>query len=47
MLKTLENGMKNYAEVISKHFGMDVDKIPGSGAAGGLGLLLFAFLEPK
>ncbi|HHY23654.1 MAG TPA: glycerate kinase [Clostridiaceae bacterium] len=43
MLKTLENGMKNYAEVISKHFGMDVDKIPGSGAAGGLGAALICF----
>lgn len=43
MLKTLENGMKNYAEVIFKHFGIDVDKIPGSGAAGGLGAALICF----
>lgn len=43
MLKTLENGMKNYAEVIFKHFGIDVDKIPGSGATGGLGAALICF----
>jgi len=44
MLLLLENGMKNYAEVISKYFGVDVDKIPGSGAAGGLGAALICFL---
>ena len=32
MLKTLENGMKNYARVIQNQLGIDVDKIPGAGA---------------
>jgi glycerate kinase len=44
MLKTLENGMKNYARVIQNQLGIDVDKIPGAGAAGGLGAALTGFL---
>lgn len=36
--------MKNYAEVIRRQLGIDVDKIPGSGAAGGLGAALVCFL---
>jgi len=44
MLETLENGMKNYARVIREQLGMDMDEIPGSGAAGGLGAALAAFL---
>ena len=44
MLAVLEKGMKNYAEVIRAQLGMDVDRIPGSGAAGGLGAALVCFL---
>ena len=45
ILDQLEAGMKNYAAVIRKKTGMDVDKIPGAGAAGGLGAALCVFLK--
>ena len=40
----LEAGMKNYAAVIRRQFGVDPDAIPGAGAAGGLGAALKVFL---
>lgn len=45
ILDELEAGMKNYAKVINNKLGMDVDKIPGAGAAGGLGAALCVFLN--
>lgn len=44
-LKVLESGMKNYAAVIKEQLGIDVDGIPGAGAAGGLGAALKVFLN--
>lgn len=44
-LKELEAGMKNYAAVIREQLGIDVDGIPGAGAAGGLGAALKVFLN--
>ena len=44
-LRALETGMKNYASVIREQLGVDVDAIPGSGAAGGLGAALKVFLH--
>lgn len=43
-LKTLEEGMINFFERILEQTGLDVNMIPGSGAAGGLGAALVAFL---
>lgn len=43
-LDELEKGMKNYARVIRKKFGVNVDEIAGAGAAGGLGAALCVFL---
>ena len=40
----LEEGMKNYRDVIRKQFGVDPDEIRGGGAAGGLGTALKVFL---
>ena len=40
----LELGMKTFAETVRKHFGIRLDDIPGSGAAGGLGGAFRAFL---
>ena len=37
--------MKNYAEVVLKTTGTDVDNIAGAGAAGGLGAALCVFLN--
>ncbi len=45
ILDELEAGMKQYAAVIADKFGIDVDKIPGAGAAGGLGAALCVFLH--
>ncbi|MCI8889346.1 MAG: glycerate kinase [Hungatella sp.] len=45
ILDELEKGMKNYAAVIKDKLGMDVDQIPGAGAAGGLGAALCVFLH--
>lgn len=43
-LKKLEIGMVNYSDVTKTILGKDFCEIPGSGAAGGLGFALMAFL---
>lgn len=45
ILDKLEAGMKQYAAVILDTSGVDVDKIAGAGAAGGLGAALCVFLK--
>lgn len=45
ILDILENGMVRYASLIRDKLGVDVDKIPGSGAAGGLGAAFCVFLN--
>lgn len=45
ILDQLEAGMKHYAKVILDKTGVDVDKIAGSGAAGGLGAALCVLLN--
>lgn len=45
ILNELEAGMRQYAAVIRDQFGVDVDKLPGAGAAGGLGAALCVFLK--
>ncbi len=47
ILDELEKGMENYREVLQQEFGTDVDTIPGSGAAGGLGAALLVFLQAE
>lgn len=44
-LNLLEDALANYTEVIRRDSGIDVASIPGSGAAGGLGAGLLAFLN--
>ena len=41
----LEAGMCNYRDIIKEQFDLDMDNIPGSGAAGGLGTALMVFLN--
>jgi glycerate kinase len=43
VIQKLEQGMKNFVEVIKQARGIDVNTIPGSGAAGGLGAGFMAF----
>lgn len=45
MVKQLDKALKNYARVIREQLGCDVENVPGSGAAGGLGAGLMAFLN--
>ena len=47
MIDILENGMRNYRDIIYSQFGTDCNKIEGSGAAGGLGAALKVFLGGK
>ncbi len=47
MVEKLDRALVNYARVIKKDFGMEVDHIPGAGAAGGLGAGLIAFLRAR
>lgn len=44
MAQDLERGMRSYARVLEGTFGFDVASMAGSGAAGGLGAALRAFL---
>ncbi|UJH68598.1 glycerate kinase [Allomuricauda sp. SCSIO 65647] len=46
-VEILEHGMKKYAGILKKQFGIDVQKIPGSGAAGGMGAGAFVFLNGR
>jgi glycerate kinase len=43
MVALLEAGLANLAEVIRRDLGLDVEHLPGAGAAGGLGAGLVAF----
>ncbi len=45
MVLELDRNLKHFAEIIKKDLNMDIDKIPGAGAAGGLGAGLMAFLN--
>lgn len=45
ILARLEAGMQNYKTVIKRQFGINMDEVPGSGAAGGLGAALMVFLN--
>lgn len=47
MLDELEAGMCNYRDVLLRQFGVDMDTVPGAGAAGGLGAALMVFLNGK
>jgi glycerate 2-kinase len=47
MISILETGMTNYANVLKQRFDPDIINHPGSGAAGGLGAGLLAFLSAE
>ena len=47
MVRILEAGLRNYAQVIKEQLGKDVGTMPGAGAAGGLGAGLVAFLDAR
>ena len=45
VLDQLEKGMCHYRDLLLDYSGIDVDQIPGAGAAGGLGAALMVFLR--
>jgi glycerate 2-kinase len=45
MVGVLDASLKRYAEVIERNLGLQVDELPGAGAAGGLGAGVVAFLD--
>ena len=47
MVKKLEKSLKRYASIIKRDLKKDIKDIPGTGAAGGLGAGLIAFLDAK
>ena len=47
MVKLLDDNLKHLAKVIKREIGIDVDAIPGAGAAGGLGAGLLVFAGAK
>lgn len=44
MTRMLDEGLRNFADVVRAHCGCDVSLVPGAGAAGGVGGALLAFL---
>lgn len=47
MIKELDEGMQRFAKVVEATTGKDISTLPGSGAAGGLGGSLHAFLHAE
>lgn len=47
MLPKLDANLRHFAKVVREQLGIDVEHIPGAGAAGGLGAGLMAFLGAK
>ncbi|MGI6249313.1 MAG: glycerate kinase [Acutalibacteraceae bacterium] len=45
MVKELDNGLRNMADLIKRDLGKDAAFLPGSGAAGGMGAGVVAFLD--
>ena len=47
MRAELDKGMNSFAKIIEKETGKDIQNIPGSGAAGGMGGGMLAFLNAE
>ena len=47
MVERLDGGLRHLAELICRQLGIDVQTMPGGGAAGGLGAGLVAFLKAR
>ncbi|MFN4179398.1 MAG: glycerate kinase [Armatimonadota bacterium] len=47
MVGLLDKNLKHYAAIIRRDLGVDVENVPGAGAAGGLGAGLMAFCQAK
>lgn len=47
MLKILDDNLSHYAKIIKEQLSIDIESIPGAGAAGGLGAGLLAFFSAE
>lgn len=47
MVRTLDDNLSHFDDILTQTFGQSYDSIPGAGAAGGLGAGLMAFLNAK
>ncbi len=47
MVKKLDKGLRNFASIVMEKYGMNICRIPGSGAAGGLGAGAVIFLNAR
>jgi glycerate kinase len=47
MVRKLDSNLEHFARVLEEQLGKKVDKVPGAGAAGGLGAGLMAFLDAQ
>jgi glycerate 2-kinase len=45
IVEELDLGLRSYSEVVKKEFGIDIAKVSGTGAAGGLGYAFLGFLD--
>ena len=46
-VRLLDENLKHFAQVIKRSFNMDIEFAPGTGAAGGMGAALLAFMNAK
>ncbi len=46
-VKALDEGLKNFAEIVRLETGRNIDTVPGSGAAGGIAAGLLSFLNAR
>jgi len=47
MVRNLDKGLRNFARLVEKTVGKDIESAPGSGAAGGMGGGFHAFLDAR
>ncbi len=47
MIKQLDGYLSHYAEIIKRDLGIEVDDVPGAGAAGGMGAALYGFCNAE
>ncbi|MBU3134446.1 glycerate kinase [Clostridium gasigenes] len=47
MVEILDSNLKNFAQVVKNQFKIEIDKVEGAGAAGGLGATLAGFCNAK
>ncbi len=47
IVKELDSGLRNFAEVVKSDLGVDIAQVEGTGAAGGLGFAFLGFLNSK